>query len=89
MIDKLPLKISPKEAIFTRIPERYANWVSEWLLHLSHKRVNKVKQTGVYVHLDNTVVNGSLDFLLGRARATMEDEETRKTSRSDNTRGAF
>ena len=35
-------------------------------------------QTGVHVHLDNTIVNGSLDFLLRRARATMEDEEARK-----------
>ena len=48
----------------------------------------KVIQTGVHIHLDNTIVNGSLDFLLGRARATMEDEVTRKTSRSESTRGA-
>ena len=41
-----------------------------------------MKQTGVHVHLDNTIVNGSLDFLLGGARAAMEDEEAGKTSRS-------
>ena len=35
-------------------------------------------QTSVHVHLDNTIVDGSLDFLFGRARATMEDEETIK-----------
>jgi len=28
MVDKLPPKISPKDPIFTRIPARYANWVS-------------------------------------------------------------
>ena len=29
-------------------------------------------QTSIHVHLDYTIVNGGLDFLLGRARATVE-----------------
>ena len=32
----------------------------------------------VDVHLDNTVLYGGADFLFGRTRATMEDEETTK-----------
>jgi hypothetical protein len=31
-------------------------------------------QTSIDVHLDDTVVNGGLDFLLGRARATVENK---------------
>ncbi len=75
--------------MFTRMPARYANWVSGWLLKLSHKKVDKMIQTGVHIHLHNTIVNGSLDFLLGRARTTMEDEETRKASHLECTRGAL
>jgi hypothetical protein len=36
--------------------------------------VNKVTQTSIHVHLDDTMVNGGLDFLLGRARATVENK---------------
>jgi hypothetical protein len=32
-------------------------------------------QTSIHVHLDNTIVHGCLDFLLGRARATVENKE--------------
>ena len=28
MVDKLSPKVNPKEVMFTRIPARYANWVS-------------------------------------------------------------
>lgn len=50
---------------------------------LSHKKANRVIQTGVHVHLDYAIVNGSLDFLLGRARTTMEDEVTRTILHSE------
>jgi len=56
-----------------------ANLGKEVILLLEDEVPNtsKICELGVsvYVHLDNTMVNGSLDFLLGRARATMEDEE--------------
>ena len=31
-------------------------------------------QTSIHVHLDYTIVDGGLDFLLGRARATVENK---------------
>ena len=37
--------------------------------------VGKVTQTSIHVHLDNAIVDGRLDFVLGRARATVENKE--------------
>ena len=46
----------------------------------THPDTGKVSElsVGVDVHLDNAVLDGSLDLLLGRARATVENQEARK-----------
>jgi len=47
-----------------------------WPLETTYPHADKVRKLGVRIdiHLDDTVVDGSIDFLLGRAGPTVEDK---------------
>lgn len=58
----------------TRIPRRYAHWVSTTLVN-GRRENDGGGRTSVHIHLDNTIFDRGPDLILRGTRTTVENEE--------------
>jgi len=59
----------------TRIPRRYAHWVSTIRVSEGKEKQIGEGRTSVHVHLDDAILYGGLDLLLRGTGTTVENEE--------------